>query len=365
MGERSKIEWTDSTWPIVQGCDPVSPGCANCYAVPLVHRLAWNTNPKISAPIKGVVAHHKDRLRFTGKVALREDRMDWPLKWKKGRMIFVPSHGDLFHKDVPDAFIDRVFAVMALTPQHSYQVLTKRAERMRDYIIALHDGKRAVISAAREICGSIVGGVVILNAQRLMEHVWLGISAEDQQRADERIPLLLQTPAAVRFVSLEPLLGPIDLTDHCNGHYFFNSLSGTRWHDDPDRSRPEEKFSPGLDWVIVGGESGPHARPMHPEWVRSLRNQCEAAAVPFFLKQWGEWLPGEANSGQFDATPMHAYRRCDNHSYEWPNTSLVENFGTHVDKWSGNLTTRRVGKRAAGRLLDGREWNGMPERGQI
>jgi protein gp37 len=363
MGERSKIEWCDSTWPVVQGCDPVSPGCTNCYAVPLVHRLAWNTNPKISAPIKGVVEHHKDRLRFTGKVALREDRMDWPLKWKKGRMIFVPSHGDLFHEDVPDAFIDRVFAVMALTSQHTYQVLTKRAERMLRYMEHSECEARWMNAVANlfEVDRTLMNRCYpIMNRREPwlpLPNAWLGVSAEDQQRADERIPLLLQTPAAVRFVSLEPLLGPIDLSVWPRRDWL-----RTTGYDGA-------ATQPGLDWVIVGGESGPgpHARPMHPDWARSLRDQCAAADVPYFFKQWGEFLPvGQhlPGFGKIHGATVVKPGRMKLHyggtPKQTPQHAFAENGVAFTSIADGRLTFR-VGKRAAGRLLDGREWNGMPE----
>src|SRR3990167_5512099 len=139
MSDKSNIEWTDATWTIVQGCDPVSQGCVGCYAVPLLWRLMHNPNQKISAALQGVIEKHinlagENILRFTGKIALRHDRLDWPLEWKTPRMIFVPSHGDLFHKDVPDEFIDKVFDVMERANWHIYQVLTKRAKRQREYV---------------------------------------------------------------------------------------------------------------------------------------------------------------------------------------------------------------------------------------
>jgi protein gp37 len=186
MSDRSKIEWTDATWTVVQGCDYESPGCTNCYAVLVVNRLAHNPNPKISLPLAGLVEGRGGRLRWTGKVACREDRLDWPARWKRPRMVFIPSHGDLFHEDIPAGYIDRVFAVMEAHPRHTYQVLTKRAGRMRDYAAARYAGGAP-------------------------SHVWLGVSVEDQKRADERIPPLLRTPAGVRFLSCEPLLAPLRL----------------------------------------------------------------------------------------------------------------------------------------------------------
>lgn len=237
MGDKTAIEWTEATWPIVQGCDYDSPGCANCYAVPLIWRLAHNPDPKISGPLKGLVAEQDRRVygkvhHWTGKIALREDRLDWPLKWRRGRKIFVPSHGDLFHEDVPDSFVDKVFEVMASTGHHQYQVLTKRSGRLRDYI-------------ARSQWGAYAA------------NVWLGVSVEDRKRL-YRVKHLRDTPAAVRFLSIEPLLedlGEINLA--------------------------------GIHWVIIGGESGAYARPFHPEWARNIIVQCRAAEVPVFVKQMG------------------------------------------------------------------------------
>lgn len=286
MSDKSAIEWTDATWPIVQGCDPVSQGCVFCYAVPLLWRMAHNPNEKISAPLQGLVEQHTNAagetiLRFTGKLALREDRLDWPLKWKTPRMIFVPSHGDIFHKDVPDEFLDKIFAVMALCPQHTFQVLTKRAKRMRDYMSDVL--RRNSIELAAEAWPSSGHPWSPKHCFRWpLPNVWLGVSAEDQDNFDQRVADLYNTPAAIRFFSFEPLLGSIDAR---------GPLSTGAFH-----------------WAIVGGESGKGARRMHERWAIELRDQCAGAQVPFFFKQWGSHDPE---------------------------------------------TFDRVGKKAAGRLLDG------------
>lgn len=330
MGDKSEIEWTDATWPIVQGCWPKSPGCANCYAPAQLWRQAHNPNPKVSLPVVGLV---DDRGHFTGRVALREDRLDWPLRWTRPRMIFVPSLGDLFYGDdddrrqadragrpftpVPDEFLHRVFEVMEHCPHHTFQVLTKRVGRMRDYLNWRWGGGRIP-----------------------SRHIWIGASVEDQQRADERIELLVDTIAAVRFLSAEPLLGPIDLT--------------RRWRR-PPRSEGEwlnaiECGIPtpvGIDWVIAGGESGNRARPMHPDWPRSLRDQCQAAGVAFFFKQWGEheW----AESGH----PRDGWLVID------ATGTKCELFPTG-DEVEPRVCVRPVGKKKAGRQLDGREWSEFP-----
>jgi len=260
MADKSAIEWTDATWNPVRGCTRVSPGCGGpgkaggCYAERIAARFSGP-----GQPFEGFAERKGGEARWTGKVALIEDMLAVPLRWSKPRRIFVNSMSDLFHEHLPDGAIDQVFAMMALCPQHTFQVLTKRPERMRDY----------------------------LSDQDPMPlpNVWLGVSAEDQARADERIPLLLETPAAVRFVSCEPLLGPIDLInlDH-TGAQRKDQAHGISalW-----RAAAEIGLRTMLDWVICGGESGPVARPMHPDWARSLRDQCQAAGVPFFFKQWG------------------------------------------------------------------------------
>lgn len=270
MNARTGIEWTEATWNPVVGCDYVSPGCTHCYAARFARRMRGL--PKYA----GLTT---DKGAWTGRVRCLPERLEEPLHWRKPWMIFVNSMSDLFHEDVPFGFIDKVFAVMALAPRHTFQVLTKRAERMRGWFnnkgwdcnkfmteattqtrVDFQCGQFAEDGKCSWECASL--GAERVNEDWPLPNVFLGVSAEDQKRADERIPLLLQTPAAVRFVSLEPLLGPVDV-----GPY----LGGLR-----------EKI---LNWVIAGGESGPGARPSDLSWYRSLRDQCKTARIPFFMKQ--------------------------------------------------------------------------------
>lgn len=323
------IEWTDDTWNPVVGCSVVSPGCTNCYAM----RMAARQVARGSAHYAGTTQPSKAGPVWTGKVALAPDRtLLAPLRWEKSRTIFVNSMGDLFHEAVPDEWIDKVFAVMALTPQHRFQVLTKRSARMREYMTRLSTmvGPSAtwddffgsdLAKATREVsqlAGHPAPGNAPLcwldnseNAARYPKlvqrtvgfpprNVWLGVSVEDQARADERVPDLLATPAAVRFVSCEPLLGPVNWrritqpVERAPGlSTVTNALTGHRWdssdlfgEDLPDYA-VDMPSTAKLDWVIVGGESGPGARPMDLRWARSLRDQCAAAGVPFFMKQMG------------------------------------------------------------------------------
>lgn len=258
----TKIEWTDVTWNPVTGCDKVSPGCDHCYAETIANRFDGTK----AFPNGFAVTLHPERLTA-------------PLHWRKPRRVFVNSMSDLFHSEVPDEFIAAVFATMAMTPQHTYQVLTKRHGRMRS-LMSSTDFLRTVGYR----CDDAGHPDLAPDSLNPSPNVWLGVSVEDQKRADLRIPALMQTPAAVRFLSMEPLLGPVDIT---------------RW-----LRQGEPRTS--LDWVIVGGESGPGARPVDGDWVRSLRDQCEASGEAFFFKQWGGRTP-KANGREIDGRTWDEY----------------------------------------------------------
>ena len=235
MSEHTSIEWCDASWPVTTGCDDESPGCLYCYSKRDSRRLAGNPNPRVSAAYAGTTERRDGGpVRWTGKLNLMHDRLDWPLGWKKPRRIFVGNMSDLFHPAVPDAFIEEVARTMRRADWHTFQVLTKRSARMRDLL------RGSLRSFASE------------------PHIWWGVSVEDRRHGLPRVDHLREAPACVRFLSVEPLLedlGELDLN--------------------------------GIHWVIVGGESGPRARPMEREWVVSIRDQCLAAGVPFFFKQWG------------------------------------------------------------------------------
>lgn len=348
MADRSKIEWTDATWNPITGCSVVSPGCTNCYAMKLAGTRLKHTESR-----RGLTHGSKAGPVWNGKVRLLERSLDQPIQWKRPRMIFVCAHGDLFHENVPDEWIDQVFAVMALAPQHTFQVLTKRAARMRAYLT----DPRVVRRIYELVCELTLENEinVVLIAPGVDEHfapaapriyldvwplpnVWLGVSVEDQVRAEERIPLLLHTPAAIRFASAEPLLGPIDFTGICTGHYFIDALQGLKYHDAPEGVHSATEKCAKLDQIIVGGESGLGARPMHPGWARALRDQCAAAGVPFFFKQWGEFRPLTA--------------------YEHGQACGAIRVGN--DPYDRDALMLRAGKKSAGRLLDGIQHNGMP-----
>lgn len=259
---KSNIEWTDETWNPIVGCSKVSAGCKHCYAERMAKRLVAMGAEKYLGTV-GEDGH------WTGQTNMSHDDLNIPFRWRKPRRVFVNSMSDLFHESIPDEFIADVFHVMAVTPWHTYQVLTKRADRMRSW---------ATCAASRCL------GVIPWPHLWPLPNVWLGVSVEDQAAAYARIPDLLQTPAAVRFLSCEPLLGPVDL-GHFLCHYWRKGLTLGNY----------------LDWVICGGESGPGARPMHPDWARSLRDQCQEAGVPFFFKQGSKanW----ENFKDFDSFP--------------------------------------------------------------
>lgn len=375
MGDQTGIEWADATWNVLRGCTRVSPGCGGpgphggCYAEAIAARFSGP-----GQPFEGLAEMRGGKPRWTGKVAFAEHLLILPLRWRRPRRIFVNSMSDLFHEDVPDAWIDRVFAVMALAPQHTFQCLTKRSARMRAYCsdpgapgriarkcVDLWISK-VVDAAALDPLGKwpveAIGDPDEPDDLTLrtwpLPNVWLGISSEDQRRADERVPDLLATPAAVRFVSAEPLLSGINFRSLPPTQSFvdkpllrLDGLTG-RHHCGPAIFGDDDM--PRLDWIIVGGESGPNARPMHPHWARDIRDQCAAAGVAFHFKQHGAWAPVD-----LDGAGVRDWMIVDRTGgVDVPDDRLP-------DEAAGEIAMRLVGKARAGRLLDGVEHNAMPE----
>ncbi|MFD0855436.1 DUF5131 family protein, partial [Actinomadura adrarensis] len=275
----TKIEWAEETWNPTIGCSRVSAGCDGCYAI--TQARIRSGNPKMADAYAGLVHRDRGRLDWTGRVNLLPDRLPIPLQRRRPTRFFVDSMSDLFHKDVPESFIAQVWTVMGRCPQHTFIILSKRAGRMRSVVRRIAWRTPTTDERRRGVHGSVayVQKNEDLNrhlgAPHVLPNVILGVSVEDQHWADVRIPALLDTPAAVRAISAEPLLGPLNLS-----RYLFAEPSG--FPGDWER---------GLDWVIVGGESGPGARAMHPDWVRGIRDQCIDHDVAFFLKQWGDWGP--------------------------------------------------------------------------
>jgi protein gp37 len=390
MGDKSKIEWTDASWNPIRSrearngkigwhCEHVSEGCRHCYAERMNKGRFGN-----GLEYKPALTEDRHGHGPWAQLFLDDKMLTRPLRWRRPRMIFVCSMTDLFADFVPDMWIDKMFAVMALCPQHTFQVLTKRPQRMRDYFTAhrrpatADDLRRAsMFSATNRLQGYIADyvkrGAFEPNGygpiyhqdwerakDRLRHHplanVWLGVSIEDQAAANERLPHLLQTPAAIRFASAEPLLGPIDLTAiryrDGDAEMRWNALTAEAWVDNSDSASAYADYCDGvtkLDWLIAGGESGPKARPMHPDWPLALRDQCKAASVPFFFKQWGEW----AASGAFMLETM-----IEGTEITHPKYDVVKVSNHPLD---GRTYMFRVGKKAAGALLDGIEHRAFPE----
>jgi protein gp37 len=332
MSETTGIGWTDSTWTPIQAirrdtgkrgcaCVKISPGCKNCYSETMQLR---------NLPTHGTGLEFTVLNMAKLDIVINEEILLHPLKWKKPRMIFVCSQTDLFGEFVTDEQIDRVFAVMALCPQHTFQVLTKRADRMAAYFgTGSAEIERAVeIKTAASLFPNYPA---LCEAADFMpwpyRNIWLGISAENQEWADKRIPDLLNTPAAKRFVSIEPLLGPVDASSVSSGEYTINALRGEwlRYHPPGIDHGGGEEWIPGgpkLDWVIVGGESGHGARPCRVEWIESIVDQCREAGVSCFVKQLGSW-PVWASSKSSPIEPARG--KCDKPE-EWPESLRVQQF---------------------------------------
>ena len=329
MAENTKIEWTDHTFNPWEGCQKVGPGCDHCYAETRNARFAGGTaiNWGPGAPRR------------------RTSASNWelPKRWNAQSDTFMAQHGrrqrvfcaslaDVFDNAVDPQWRADLFALIAATPNLDWLLLTKRIGNVRGMLAELAHGNDPDLS--------------LLDMMPL-PNVWIGATITSQPEADRDIPKLLEVPARVRFLSMEPLLGPVDLTsiEVWGGDAEIYPLKGTTDCVD-DEGAPADDV-PALNWVIVGGESGPGARPMHPEWARSLRDQCAAAGVPFLFKQWGEWLPakeGRSITGR---------------------TLVLEGSAPFTDnpQWHGfedGQQVARVGKKAAGRLLDGRTWDGFP-----
>jgi len=309
MSANSKIEWTDHTWNPWMGCTKVSPACDHCYAE--------RSTPSRTLGVKWGVGQPRRRTS--------ESNWELPEKWNRQAEAFHAQHGrrqrvfcaslaDVFDNEVPDDWRADLFELIEATPQLDWLLLTKRIGNVREMM------RR------------------ILRPGTMPPHVWLGATICNQPEADRDITKLLAVDARVRFLSMEPLLGSVDLTNvpvgGGHGHHEFDPIvTGNALR----RADPE---APHVHWVIVGGESGPQARPMHPDWARSLRDQCQAAGVPFLFKQWGEWVPADqsaAASAAYGRAPIREFFHLENHRMH------------------------RVGKKAAGRLLDGRTWDEVPE----
>lgn len=296
MGEKTGIAWTDSTWNPVRGCTKVSAGCKNCYAERFAER--W----------RGVPGHAFEQ---GFDVRLVPEALDLPLHWRRPRRVFVNSMSDLFHESVPDTFIAQVFLTMSTASQHTFQILTKRPKRARQWI----------------------SGPGLIDMRWPLPNVWLGVSVEDQASADERIPHLLATPAAVRFISAEPLLSHIHLRPSAKRHEDLTPWLGAG----------------RISWVIIGGESGPGARPCDVAWIRSLVVQCRAASVPAFVKQLGANVVDRNDAG-FDGDTVYSWPMGGDVEHDQADTGyqgapvrvrLLDRKGGGVTEWPPDLRVQQ------------------------
>jgi protein gp37 len=311
---KTGIEYLTDTWnPLVMRCTPVSEGCANCWHLQRAEMLS--KNPQIGVAYRAAFSGAGTPLIRHG------DYLEEPLRRREPARIGVQFMGDLFHEEVESDYQHAVWDIIEKAHWHTFLVLTKRPENMLHFVNWYHRNRH--------------------HSAEPFSNLWLGVTAENQRTADERIPILLQIRAAVRFVSIEPMLGPVDLDMISLDELYINSLTG-HFSDDPEGWNSGKS----LNWVIVGGESGSKVRPMHPEWPINIREQCIEAGVPFFFKQWGEFCPRPVPARLEDSKiPPIPYRPDSEDTFPW---GWVE----------------RVGKKKAGRLLDGREWNEYPERAE-
>lgn len=318
------MKYWDRAWTLVEGCSPCSPGCQNCWALAMERRFRFKDH-----------GEYGER-RHDNSIRTRPDRLEIPFHRKKPTVYCIWN--DLFHEDVPGTFIQAAYTTMAQARQHTFLVLTKRAKRMSD----IHAGFGETGLTLRDGYGAI------------LPNAWHGLTVCNQEEADAKIPIFLRVPGK-KFLSIEPMLGLVEidwcfpLFDHRPEYAYWQAFR-------PQDGKKAIKMRDGVDAVILGGETGPGARPMHPDWVRRVRDDCAAAGVPFMFKQWGEWYPDSDLAQIKDTTRPGQCRKGQPSCY------------AHFlgDAGSGNRETdipmRRVGSKSAGRLLDGREHNDMPWR---
>lgn len=387
---KTGIEWCDRTWNPVRGCSRVSAGCDHCYAEGIATRFS---GPGLA--FEGFARSVHGAPHWTGRVELDEAALDEPLRWRKPAAIFANSMSDLFHKALPDEAIDRVFAVMALCPQHTFLVLTKRPQRMAAYLehpetpYRLEDTPEGLQASHHATSGDLpyetptalrLGaqaekGLAAIDRWQFgipLRNIYLGASVEDQATADARVPHLLRLAALgwPVWASYEPALGPVDWTSirHQLAGKSFELLDALRCQDPLDKGHSRGRLSA----IVAGGESGRGARPPHPDWFRTTRDQCAAAGVPFHFKQWGAWtevLPEEKSlrtvgaAGSYRPVEARFVRRGDALLWRDGSRHILGAGLSAPGEFEGPATPmRRVGKAFAGRLLDGRTHDDLPWR---
>jgi protein gp37 len=381
MGAQSQIEWTDATWNPIRGCTRVSEGCRHCYAERVAARFS-----QPGQPYHGIAKGRGTSAKWTGKVVLAPRQLEDPLRWRRPRRIFVNSMSDLFHENLDVETIASILAIAVVarhTRGHTFQILTKRAARMRGILTSprlwtlVHE--LADPHLKRENAGLAGDRLPQLGPTKPPGGIMFGVSVEDQPTADERIPHLLATPAWRRFVSAEPLLGPVDFDqlpyDGPSGRGIVDALRGHVWLPGAGSvsSQTLRNALPRLNWVISGGESGPGARPAPPPAARGIRDQCEAAKVPFFWKQWGAWAPApwkvfrtesdesdDAYKRRAEATgATHAFMHSTNYLHRLQHAPW--SIERQDDEPTHATGMRRHTKAEAGNLLDGRTHQEMPD----
>ncbi len=302
MADKSKIPYCDATWSPIAGCTKQSPGCRNCFALRNAHRMAANPNPKLHRRYAGTTHMTGHGLEWTGHVNLCRELLDVPAQWKRPRRIFVGAMSDLFQPAVPHAFLDCVFEMMKREPRHTFLLLTKHAQRMADYM-ALYDVEDA-------------------------PHIWPGVSVETQRYAEERIPELLRIKAAMHWVSVEPLLGPVDLSGWMWGRAEPCEVCPKDEDCDCGYQTRRSLGEPTIDSIVVGGETGwpDHARRMNPLWVQAIRDTCVYSQTPFWFKSWGAWAPAV----QFEFGDLQKERTCQD------DTGLLYVYGSPTE-WGNKL----------------------------
>ncbi|MCG5239546.1 phage Gp37/Gp68 family protein [Azospirillum doebereinerae] len=380
MGDHCTIEWLvalaqarnaiPASINPIRGCSRASEGCRNCYAAAIAHRFGHKGN--------GIWAGLTDLdpagvPRFNGTLRFVWPALRAPIKAKRSRVYFVCDMADLFHARVPDDWIDQVFAMMALCRHHLFLLLTKRPDRMRRYLTDPKTPGRIAFHA--DVLGLLPGRAAALHHANgpdvddtlpnwPLPNVWTGATVEDQAAANERVPELLGVPSVLRFLSVEPMLGPVDLTalealfwDVSDHEGRRNALTGELYIPGcAGESSRTLTGGPRLGWVIAGGESGPNARPCHPDWFRDLRDDCVEAGVPFFFKQWGEWAPGECGSHP----PTRTERTAELINDAWAYGSMTPQASRELHR-DDEPDLYRLSKRGAGRVFDGVTWGQVPE----
>lgn len=357
------IVWTDETWNPIRGCQRVSAGCHNCYAEVQAQEIIASDRRRDTAEGEGAYdGLIDDNGQWNGSIRFVPELLDAPVRWTKPRKIFVNSMSDLYHPNVTETMLKKILAVMALSDQHIFQVLTKRPKRMAKAMSRLPEWAEYAAQFAKTLVPAAKAQASYEKVKERMTagelpNLWLGVSVEDQRSANKRIPWLMGTRAAVRWLSMEPLLGPVDIDRAMYGPASKRvGLSCFGFTD----GFGEEVF---IHWVVAGGESGDNARPMHYDWIDSVRAQCEEAMVPFMFKQWGEWAP--RSECLHILTNGQSASDIDPSANKWPcirlnNGGLDDRRLENVSAGDHPVYMQKVGRKLSGNELNGKVYMAWP-----